>query len=74
MSDEKTAEGRECVACDIVFWGLVGAGALLVGLIAFDTFSGGAASAWIEKTFRKAGPALASVSRIRDESNDADAG
>ena len=73
MSDEKTAEGRECVACDIVFWGLVGAGALLVGLIAFDTFSGGAASAWIEKTFRKV-PSLASVSNLREPGNDADAG
>ena len=70
MTDDKPEDGK-CLACEIAFWGLVGAGALLVGVIAFDTFSGGKASEWLEQTFRKVTPSLASVSPIRDQSDDA---
>lgn len=73
MADEKTSDDGKCLACDIAFWALVGVGALFVGVIAFDTFSGGAASAWIERMFRKAAPALASVSPIRQTDDDATA-
>jgi hypothetical protein len=72
MADETPASDDKCLACDIAFWTLVGLGALLVGVIAFDTFSGGKASEFIERAFGKV-PRLASVSPIGGN-DDASAG
>jgi hypothetical protein len=71
---DKTDDER-CVPCDIAWWCLVALGGAVVGVLAVDVFTNGAASSYLTALFRRAAPALASVTDLPvGGESDSDAG
>jgi len=68
MADDEAQ--KDCAVCDIAFQALVWLGVCAVGFIAWDTFTGGAATEWLTGLFRKGGTVLASVTPIGGESDE----
>ena len=71
MADETTDD--KCLACEIVWYALIGLGVAAVAFMAADIFTQGQATEWAAGLFSKVKP-LASVTPIREGDGDGERG